>query len=47
MNHKYIPFLGKEAEFLGYSIYAKGLGLVQYGTIVDEVMSEFELKKIE
>lgn len=47
IDHKYIPFIGDEREYFGYSIYAEGLGLVKYGTSIEEEMVEWELKEIK
>lgn len=46
VKHKYLPFLGQDRSYLGYSIYAKSLGLVQYGTSVNGELIEWVLTEI-
>lgn len=47
VKHKYIPFLGEKRSYPGYSIYAKNIGLVRYGSQVNGQMFEWKLIEIK
>ena len=46
-SHRFIPFVGKSAEYSGYTIYAQKLGIVKYANEMDGVLMEWELVQIK